>query len=178
MFEMLKFSIAIVIVLALTSFCPTNEVTDVIKYKMFCCACKKEGSTSDDYVVVKVKNLKTGKVKDICVTLNLLEGAVWYETGKFIGLNCKEYQKRYFEFSKDSAFLNIGFDEYSLQKLNTLQKHLNTDSIVEQIKTGKLHSINFGENNRYFAHLMYNCGVITTAGCFGTFVSYFNGNCE
>ncbi|MCF8449708.1 MAG: hypothetical protein K9G49_07530 [Taibaiella sp.] len=171
---MLKFTSAVAILLIFASFCPTNEVTDAIKHKMFCCACEKGGSTSQDYVVVKVKNLKTGELKDICVTLNLLEAAIWRETGQLKGLDCKEQFKRYFEFSKDSALWNIGYNEYSMQKLTTFQKHLNTDSIVGQIKAGKFQSVNFGKNERYFAHIMFNRGVVTTSGCFGTDVSYFN----
>ena len=87
---MMKFTSAITILLIFASFCPTNEVTDAIKYKMFCCACQKGGSTSQNYVVVKVKNLKTGELKDICVTLNLLEGAIWREKGRCAGLKLRD----------------------------------------------------------------------------------------
>jgi hypothetical protein len=175
---MYRLIIATFIITVFTSFDPTNGVSEAIKYKMFCCSCQKGGSTSQDYVVVKVKNIKTGELKDICVTLNLLEGAIWRETGQLRGLNYKEHSQRYFEFSKDSALWNIGFNEYSVQKLTAFQKHLNTDSIVGQIKGGILKSVNFGENERYFAHIMFNSGVVTTSGCFGTSVSYFIGNCE
>ena len=172
---MTKFVVAVISLLALSSFILSKDVSDVVKYKMFCCACGKAGSTSQDYVVVKVKNLKTGELKDLCTTPDMLSGAIWRETGKLsLGLNCKEHSKRYFEFSKDSALWNIGFNEYSLQKLTAFQKQLNTDSIVRQIKEGILQSVNFGKNERYFAHIMFNLGVVTTSGCFGTNVAYFN----
>lgn len=172
---MRKFLALIVSALAVSSFNLSNDVGDDVKYKMFCCACAKIESTSQDYIVLKVKNMNTGEVKDICTTPNLLSGALWRETGKMsVGLNCKEYPKRYFEFSKDNALWNIGFNDYSLEKLNTLRKHLNTDSIVKKVKKGNFHAVNVGKYEKYFAHIMFNLGVVTTSGCFGTSIRYFN----
>lgn len=74
--------------------------------------------------------------------------------------------------------LNIRFNDYSSQELTAFQKQLNVDSIIKQRKAGKLQSVNFGKNERYFAHIMFNLGVVTTTGFFGTSVSYFNGSCE
>ncbi len=175
----MKKSVVFIITIAgLLSLGLSTDVNDEIKNRMFCCACRKSGSTSRDYVVVKVKNTKTGALKEICVTLNLLEGAMWRERSLFGRINCEGNSKRYFEFSEDSALSNIGFNEYSTSKLSTFQKQLNIDSIVKQIKMGKLYSVNFGKNERYFAHVMFNNGVVTTSGCFGTSVFFFNDSCE
>lgn len=153
----------------------SNEMSENVKSKMFDCAFRNPGSTSQDYIVIKVKNLRSNEIKDICTTPNLLSGALWHEksTIKF-SLNCKEKTKRYFEFSQDSALWNIDFYEYSSTELASFQRHLNVDSIVNLIKSGRLQSVNFGRNNRYFAHIMFNVGVVTTSGCFGTNVAIFN----
>ena len=176
---MKKIVVIFLFIFAFSSFRLANDVSDGVKYKMFCCACGKAWSTYHDYVVVKVKNLKTGELKDLCTTPNMLSGAMWHETGKLrFGFDYKQHPTRYFEFSKDSALLNIRFNDYSSQELTAFQNQLNVDSIIKQIKAGKLRSVNFGKNERYFAHIMFNLGVVTTSGCFGTRVSYFNGNCK
>lgn len=96
---MKKFVVIIFFVFAFSSFRLANDVSDGIKYKMFCCASGKAGSTSQDYVVVRVKNLKTGELKDLCTTPNMLSGAIWRETGKLrFGVDCKQHSTRYFEF--------------------------------------------------------------------------------
>lgn len=153
----------------------SNEVSEEVKSKMFDCAFRHHGSTNQDYIVIQVKNIGTGELKNICTTSNLLSGALWREKSSLkFSPNCKEQSKRYFEFSQDSALWNIGFNEYSSTELATIQSKFNVDSIVNQIKSGRLQSVNFGKNEKYFAHLMFNVGVVTTSGCFGTNVAIFN----
>ena len=153
----------------------SNEVSEDVKSRMFDCAFRSPGSTNRDYIVIQVKNIGTGELKNICTTPNLLSGALWREKSSLkFSPNCKEQSKRYFEFSQDSALWNIGFNEYSSTELAIFQSKLNVDSIVNQIKTGRLRSVNFGKNIKYFAHLMFNVGVVTTSGCFGTSVAIFN----
>ena len=89
-------------------------------------------------------------------------------------LDCMKYSARYFEFKTDSALSDVGFSQYSLLKLKVLKNRLNTDSVVQRVKAGHLHSVNFAEDEKYFAHLMFNSGVVTTKGCFGTSVRYYS----
>ena len=159
----------------LSSYTTSSEVSEATKYKMFCRACEHSASTSQDYVVIKVKNLKTGETKEICTTPNLISGALMREPGKIreIWLDCNKYPKRYFEFRNDSALWNISFNDYSAERLVAFSKKINIDSIVRLIKRGQDISVNFGRNEKYFAHLMFNRGIITTSGCFGTSVANF-----
>lgn len=173
--KMNKFIALAVVIVLHASFRSQTEVTEDVKNKMFCCACANAGSTSKDYVVVKVKSLRTGETKEMCLTLNMLSGALSRENGKpTFGIDCKNYPTRYFEFSKDSALWNIGFNEYSSKELVAFRNKLNPDSIVKKIKARELTSVYFRENERYFAHIMFNMGVVTTRGCFGTSVACFN----
>lgn len=160
----------------ISSFTSTTEVSEEVKFKMFCNSSRKlTRSVSHDFVVIRVKNANTKEIKEICITANLISGALHRETGNlYIGLDCNKYPERYFEFSKDSALWNIGFDEYSTKELVEYSKTINVDSIVLEVKKGAMTSIVFekGEQRKYFAHLMFNQGVITTSHCLGTTLSY------
>jgi hypothetical protein len=136
------------------------------KFKMFCSAISNF-STAPNYVVVTVKNKKTGETKEVCTEATSIQGAVADETGKWV-LNCKNYKTRYFEFSKDGPLRNISFDLYSKAELDAYAKTINVAGIVNQVKTGMLTNKTFkGERKEQimFAHLMFNNGVMVTQGC-------------
>src|SRR4051812_10225611 len=119
--------VAFILWFALVAFRDRQEVGEVIKFRMFCSACKKGFSTtSDDWVVIRVKNLTTGETKEVCTTPNFISGALYKETNLFaLGIDCSLYTKRNFEFSNDSALWNIGFANYSFAELKAFEKKVN-----------------------------------------------------
>jgi hypothetical protein len=156
------------ILLGLLAF-KSVQIDEKTKQKMFCAAYKNM-STAPNYVVVTVKNLKTNIKKEICTEAPFLNGAVDRENGTFTwGVDCKKYKDRYFEFSKDSALWNIGFDLYSKDDLDKYSKSLDINNIIQNVKVGKLTQKVFTGDEKeqiMFAHLMFNHGVMVTRGCF------------
>lgn len=149
--------------MSLTSIAQIDEQT---KFKMFCSALDNL-STSPNYLVVAVKNKKTGEMKEVCTETPFIQGAMGRETGNST-INCENYKTRYFEFSKDSALWNIGFDLYTKSELDKFAKTINVGDIVQQVKIGKLTSKTFmGERKEQimFAHLMFNNGVMVRRSC-------------
>jgi hypothetical protein len=147
----------------LIGFTQINEKT---RFEMFCSAINNF-STSPNYVVINVKNLNTGEVKEICTEAPFIRGALGHETGNWT-LNCESYKTRQFEFSKDSSLMNIGFDNYTKKELEIYSKTINVSEIVNQVKSGKLTSKTFQGDKKeqlMFAHLMYNNGIMMKRGC-------------
>jgi hypothetical protein len=61
---------------------------------MFCAALENQ-STAPDFVVVIVKNLNTGEIKEICTEAPFVNGAIYRETGKFsFTTDCNDYPNR------------------------------------------------------------------------------------
>jgi len=135
---------------------------------MFCAAIANL-STAPNYVVVNVKNLNTGEMKEFCTEAPFLIGAITRETGaKTYGLDCEKYKDLYFEFSNDSALWNISFGFYSKADLDAYAKTINISDIVKQIQSGTLTSKTFtgdGKEQILFAHLMFNNGVMGRSDC-------------
>jgi len=129
---------------AQTSIETTDTISETQKFKMFCAALENQ-STSPNYVVVKVKNLNTGEVKEICTEAPFVEGSIYRQTGNFsFQTVSNDYQNRYFEFSVDSALWNISFDLYTISELEEYAKTIDVEKIVQQIKEGKLQQKTFG----------------------------------
>jgi len=161
---------------AQTSIKTKDTISETQKFKMFCAAFENQ-STAPNYVVVKVKNLNTGEVKEICTEAPFVKGAIYRQTGKFsFQTNCNDYPNRYFEFSADSALWNISFDLYSISELEEYAKTIYVEKIVQQIKEGKLQEKTFGMDKKQtwqetrreqimFAHIMFNNGIMMTRGC-------------
>jgi len=142
------------------------QVDEQTKYKMFCSALGND-STAPNYIVVTVKNKKTGETKEVCTEAPFIEGAMGQETGG-LTINYRNYKTRYFEFSKDSALWNISFDLYTKDDLDKYVKTINVAEIVKQVKSGKLTSKTFmGDRieQLMFAHIMFNNGIIMKRGC-------------
>jgi len=143
------------------------QVDDQTKYKMYCSALDNN-STAPNYVVVTVKNLKTGEKKEICTEAPFLIGAVDRQTGNSTKHpDCKENKNRYFEFSRDSALWNISFDLYTRTDLEKFAKTFDVAKIVQQVKNAEKLNLTFESNKEQvmFAHLMFNNGVMMSRGC-------------
>ena len=142
------------------------QPTESRKSEMFCSAIANV-STAPNYVVVTVKNLKTGEKKEICTEAPFLEGAfeMQYLNQTF---NCKKHMDRYFEFSKNNALQNVGFYLYSKQDLFSYASRIQMADIIQKVKNGKLTNVAFEKNGKQqvmFAHLMFNNGVMVTRNC-------------
>jgi len=163
-----------------------EPISEEQKIKMYCAALENF-STAPNYVVVTVKNLNTGEIREICTEAPFLEGAITRQTGKdtytidsisyvLRSTVCDDYPNRYFEFSKDSALWNISFDLYTISELEEYAKTINVEKIVQKVKEGKLQEKTFGIDKKQtwqatrkeqimFAHLMFNNGIMMTRGC-------------
>lgn len=146
----------------------------------------RDQSTAPYYVLIKVKNLKTGLVKDICIEAPFLSGAIFRET------NCDIYKAdtialenidMYFEFSKDSALWNIGFDNYTKEELHAFENKTNFDSIANEIRIGRLTDQGFWENNSdknpkknqlMYVHILLEKGIMVRRGCVAGNYIYFD----
>ncbi|HTN21286.1 MAG TPA: hypothetical protein VL125_12465 [Pelobium sp.] len=156
------------------------QVNELTKFKMFCSALDND-STEPNYIVVTVKDKNTGKTKEICTEAPFIMGAVGQETGNG-NIDLKNYKSRYFEFSKDSALMNISFDLYTKNELDAFKRKINVPNIVQQVKNGILKSETFiGDRKEQimFAHLMFNNGIMMTRGCVAGNIcqlTYFKSN--
>jgi hypothetical protein len=163
------------------SFSTNNDVSENVKYEMF-----KKGlstlSTAPYYVVIKVKNQNTNEIKEICTEAPFVEGAIFYQDKlDYLEANkvALSHKDRYFEFSNDSALLNINYDLYTIQDLEKYQKSINLDKIVSEIKSNKLTDMTFSISGKkikqqvMLAHLLFNNGIMTTRGCIaGNMISF------
>jgi hypothetical protein len=145
-----------------------SQVNDKVKQSMFCRAASNS-STAPNYVVIIVKDLHTGEVKEVCTEAPFVSGAIGRESGKpFSGDPCNKYPDRYFEFSNDSALWNIGFNAYTMAELDSFALTIDIQKIVNQVKSEDLSGKTFMTTRKeqiMFAHLMFNNGVMMTRGC-------------
>ena len=165
----MKNIILITLTLLLLSFSTDNAVSESVKYNMYKKAIN-HFSTAPYYVVIKVKNLQTGELKEVCTEAPFIGGAIYRENceNKANYKNNLKNRERYFEFNCDSALLNIGFDLYTPEELVDLHNELNFDSLANAAKRGELKSVTFMKTRKYqrmYAHLMFNQGIMMTRGC-------------
>lgn len=137
------------------------------------------GSTFQNFLVVKVKNLNNGEVREYCTKGNFLKGALHreYNLGYSNGGSVKvheiaiENKERYFEFKNDSAIWNInGFENYSMKELSEFENQIGIDSLVYRIENGKDWGISISNDKemKMVAHALFNKGILTGENsCFG-----------
>jgi len=86
-----------------------------------------------------------------------------------------ENKKRYFEFQNDSAILNIGVNDYSIEDLRKLEKKINFDSLAASIRKIKKWNKYIGDDIKItmWAHALFDRGILTGQNnCFGGTLSY------
>jgi hypothetical protein len=175
--------LALIFLLA-TSFCGQHKDDLYLNYV----AAIKNESTSQYYLVVKVKNLNNGLTREYCTKGDFLKGALHQEckldydnkgVSKVYSL-AVDNKDRYFEFKNDSAIWNIIGDwEYSIDDLDKMEKKINFDSLAIQIrKTGKWSMEIFDDKTMLlYAHALFNRGVLTGEDdCFGGTLVYVDRN--
>lgn len=139
-------------------------------------------STFSYFTVIKVTDLNTGQMKEICTKGNFVAGAihrelnVGYDSG---GLNkvlrfAKSKRDRSFEFKNKEALNNISFYDYDAGLVDKIQKKYNFDKIVKSIKQDEKFVIElFEEEMKPFAHVLFNRGYLTGENnCFGGQLRY------
>jgi hypothetical protein len=165
---MKKITIILLVIITLLSFNSKTEIDEQTKQEMFCKGLNNL-STAPNYIVLNIKSLKTGEIKEICTEAPFLSGAIYKEYGKYPDkIDCKKNRERYFEFSKDSALWNINYNLYTKISLDSFAKTINIEEIIKLVKSGKLESKTFKNSRKeqiMFAHLMFNNGVMMTRGC-------------
>ena len=130
----------------------------------------KNNTVEQYHLVIKVKNLKTNEVREICTLGRILSEVIHVdknlnytktdiEKANKIMLKNKE---RYFKFSTDSAIYNLGMHKYSMKELKSLEKRINFDSLASQIKLKGKWQMNLQEKNRLmYGHALFNRGILT-----------------
>jgi hypothetical protein len=158
-----------------------KPVLETEKYLNFLAAIENS-STFNYFTVIKVKNLNTGVIKEICTKGNFVSGALHAElkagydkkgedkVAEFV----KTRKDRYFEFKNKTALNNISFYEYDTKRLNKIQSKYDFDKVVRMIKKDKKFAMGLSdEEMKYFAHLIFNKGYMTgESDCFGGTLEY------
>ncbi len=171
-----------VILLIIISFSFVKDESDLL-YKNYAKALY-QGGTFQFFLVIKIKNLNTNKVREICTKGNFLQGAIhreykipYTEKGLLkasqIALKNK---RRYFEFKNDSAIANLGVKYYSVNDLKKLESKINFNLLAEKIKKNKKwHSYLDDKDLTMYAHALFNRGILTGENsCMGGTLIYID----
>jgi len=156
----------------------TNSLTslDSLIYKNYTYAIKNK-STFQYFLVVKVKNLNTSLIREICTKGDFLTGALHIENK--IGYDSlgilkienieKNNKKRFFEFKDTMALNNLEINTYSIEDLNNFERTHNIDSLVQIITKGKWGLyIPDDKEMKLYAHSLFNRGILTgESNCYG-----------
>ncbi len=161
----------------LTRDIDSSKITlDTIIYNNYLKAVDNE-STFQFFLVVKIKDLNTGQVREICTKGDFLEGALHMEyktdydslgIAKIENLQ-RNNKNRYFEFKDTAALNNLGLNNYTIDDLTKFEKSHNIDSFAQVIKKGKW-SLAISEDKimLLYAHSLFNRGILTGENnCFG-----------
>jgi hypothetical protein len=141
-------------------------------------------STFQYFLVVTVKDIKTGQIREYCTKGNFLKGALHREYN--LGYDNSGLEKvyaiasdskdRYFEFKNDSAIWNIGgVWKYSMKELSALEKKINFNSLAAEIrKNGKWSKQIFDDKTMLlYAHALFKRGILTGENnCWGGTLEY------
>ncbi|TDK50527.1 hypothetical protein [Algoriphagus formosus] len=153
---------------------------DSVRNKIFEIAYKNE-STAPSYLVFIAKNLNTGEIKEICTEAPFLSGAMHHEFGMGHDLKSSQFidslvlanHERFFEFENEKALKSISFTEYPTRKrIKEIASTLDLDYYVKNF--GSNENVKFMEFDKdeyfhqlAFAHIMFNCGIITSRSSMG-----------
>jgi hypothetical protein len=163
----------------------SNSLTNEELYPNYLKSVKNE-STFQNFLVVKVKNLNNGEVREYCTQGNFLKGALHRELnlGYSKEESAKVYQiainnkERYFEFKNDSAIWNISaYHNYTMKELSKFKNKIEIDSLVYKIKNGVELGISISNDTemKMYAHALFNKGILTGENnCFGGTLTFDN----
>jgi hypothetical protein len=142
----------------------------------------QNSSTFSYFTVIKIKDLNTGELKEICTKGNFVSGALHIELNANYDIKgekkvldfAKSKKDRYFEFRNKKALNNISFFDYDLKVLDEIQTKYNFDKVTEIIKNKKRFSIRLSDSEmKAFAHILFNKGYLTGENdCWGGSLEY------
>lgn len=151
------------------------------KYLNFVAAVKNR-STFSYFTVIKVKNLNSGEVKEICTKGSFVNGAIHIELN--LGYDSAGGKKaldfliskkdRYFEFKNKKALKNISFFDYKINLVEKIQNEYDFDKVIEIITKENEFGIRLPNNEmKAFAHVLFNKGFMTGENnCVGGALEY------
>jgi hypothetical protein len=136
----------------------------------------ENSSTLQYFTVIKIKDINSGTVREICTKGNFLWGALQYEYDKNYSKDGElkirklllENKQRYFQLKDTAALNNLRMNSYSMEDLMKFEKENNVDSIAKSIK-GKW-EMSFSDDKKMLllAHSLFNRGILTGENnCFG-----------
>jgi hypothetical protein len=164
--------LALVLTLPLTSYqhkVDSDNDLETEKY-LNLLASVENRSTFSYFTVIKVKNLNTGEIKEICTKGNFVAGAIHRELKLDYdkdGLSkayefAKTKKDRYFEFKNKEALDNISFFDYKTKLVAKIQAKYSFDKTIAIIKEHKEFSIRLSDDEmKAFAHVLFNKGYLT-----------------
>lgn len=129
----------------------------------------ENGSTFQYFTVVRVKDINTGKVREICTKGDFLWGALYIENHASYSIKGQEKihklllgnKQRYFELKDTAAINNLGIKRYSVEDLKKFEKENNIDSIAKSIKGNWGMWITDDKTMLLLAHSLFNRGILT-----------------
>lgn len=161
------------------------DTLEKIKYRNFSLAINN-GSTFQFFTVIKVKDIGSNTIKEICTKGSFINGAIYKELKLDHYPFPKSEEKtiewalskkdRYFEFKDRNALENISFFSYDTQLVRKVQRKYEFDQIEKQIKTTGQFSIRLKDDEmKAFAHVLFNRGYLTGENnCFGGTLEYID----
>lgn len=149
-----------------------TEISDSLKFKIYKEIIEDCQWSAPRYVVAKVKDSRTGKVKEICtfgcMILAILNNDEKPVKFKEIILEQALNKNRLIELSSQEDLEKIGFYKYSLTELEEYAWKINIDSLTQEVLDENLFFIDFPSANSkeqfMFSHLMFNRGIIVNRG--------------
>lgn len=179
-----KTTISVFCLFLLTSFSGQQEEE---LYNNYLAALENQ-STFQYFLVVQVKDLNNGHVREYCTKGNFLKGALHrefnlnYDSQGISKVNqiAIENKERYFEFKNDSAIWNIGgVWEYSIKELTDFEKQQDFDALATQIRNKGKWSKEIADDKTMlmYAHALFNRGILTGENnCWGGTLHYVDRN--
>ena len=146
-----------------------QDSSDDALYTNYCRAVKN--NTVEQYhLVIKVKDLRTNEVREVCTLGRILSEVIHVD--KNLNYSKKDIEKgekimlknrkRYFKFASDSAIYNLGLHKYSIKEFKSLENRVNFDSLASLINSKGKWQMNLEEKHRLmYAHALFNRGILT-----------------
>ena len=142
-------------------------------------AAYNNNSTAPSYIVFKAVDLNTRQTKEICCVAPFLSGAMHREYKKDYDDNGTNYidslvlnnRERLFKFRDKSALENISFYDYPDSLfIEKEKKKYNLDKYITKfVVTNSTESVRFSDTKNFkqavFAHVLFECGIISRQDC-------------
>jgi len=149
---------------------------DKLNYENYSKAINNQ-STLQNFIVIKVKNINTNEIKEVCTKGNFLLGAIHLELDKKYDVSERKEvvdfaaskTDRYFEFKNTEALKNVSFDNYNEAVLNDTEISSTVKLIEDKLKVEKSYTLKLNSDEMIaIAHQLFKKGYLTAENsCFG-----------